>query len=219
MADSPSIAEMIRVAIVIGALTLSIWALIDDVWDLVNVRRYGEIDGPRWVAAMEHFWFNATLFVGWLCFLGVVSIAIYLPARADPTQNAWATVAGWLNLVFGAGVFVAQVHRRVGRVRLKNLPLAAWERMLASMVDGMTPEQRESVSARLLASTTAGREISHVIANESAPAVGLIDLVLATAVLTDQQRADLIEAQQHITVVSDRGARLHPEFKRLGGVL
>lgn len=209
---------MIRAAIVLGALLLSVWALVDDVWDLVNVRRFGEIDGPRWVTAMEHFWFNATLLGGWCCYLGVVAIAIYLPARSDPTQNDLATVAGWLNLGYGVCVLVAQVHRRVGRVRLKQLPLAAWERMLASMVDGLTPEQRESVSARLLASTTAGREISHVISNETAPAVGLIDLVLATAVLTDRQRADLLEAQEHIAIISDRGARLHPEFKRLGGV-
>lgn len=218
MFEQPSIPELIRVAIVLGALVLSIWALIDDVWDLFNVRRHGEVGGPLWVSAMEHLLFNSTLLAGWLCYLGVVSIAIYLPSRADPTQNAMATIAGWLNLVFGACVFVAQLHRRAGRVQLKGLPLAAWERMLASMVDGMTPEQREPVTARLLASTKAGREIGHVISNEAAPAVGLIDLVLATAVLTNRQRDDLHEAMQHITVIAERGAHLHAEFRRLGGV-
>lgn len=218
MNEPLSLTEIVRLTIVLGALTLSVWALIDDVADLVNVRRFGEVGGPRWLAASEHFWFNATLLVGWLCYLGVVSIAIYLPSRADPALNAWALIGGRLSLGFAACVLLAQVHRRIGRNRLKSLPLDAWERMLAAMVDGLTPSQRESVSTRLLASTTAGCELGHVIANETAPAVGLIDLVLESAVLTEHQRGDLVEAQRHILVVSERGAALHAEIRRLGGV-
>lgn len=217
VAEALTLAEALRAVLVLSALALSLWALVDDVWDLINVSRYGEVDGPRWVAALEHLLFNGTLLIGWLCYLMVVSIAIYLPRRTDPVLDFWATLGGWGSLGFAVCVLLAQIHRRVGRVRLKSLPLAAWERMLASMVDGLTPEQREPVTARLLASTTAGRELGHVIANETAPAIGLIDLVLATAVLTERHRADLVEAQEHIAIISERGAALHQEIKRLGG--
>lgn len=213
MIEAPSLSEVVSAIVILCGLGLSLWALVDDVSDLAYVQRFGEVDGPRWVAAMEHLWFNSTLLVGWLCMFGLISIAIYLPARADQTENELTTVAGWLRLVFIAAVLIAQVHRRVGRLKMRRLPLESWERMLLSMFDGLTPEERTSLSTRLLAATSAGREMGHLIANELSAPVGLIDLVLDTAVLTTQQRADLEEAREHILGVSGRASGLHAEIR------
>lgn len=213
MIDPLSLSEMLRTIVVLGGLLLSGWALIDDLWDLVTVRRFGEVGGPRWVLAVEHIWFNATLLAGWLFFLGVLSVAISLPPRTDVEQNAWARIASWLNVGFGCAVLLAQAVRRAGRIRIRALPLSAWERMLASMVDGLSVEDRAALLGRLLVATTAGRQMGHLIANSLAAPVGLIDLVLETATLTDEQRADLIEAREHILGVSTRAAGLHQEIK------
>lgn len=214
MIDAPSLAEVVSAIVILAGLALSFWALLDDVGDLLNVKRYGEVGGPRWVAASEHFLFNSTLAVGWLCFLGLISIAIYLPPRPGPTENELATVAGWLRLAFTVAVLIAQVHRRVGRVKMRAIPVESWALMLASMVDGLSSDERASISMRLLAATSAGREMGHLIANGLTPPVGLIDLVLTAAALTDQQRADLTEAREHILAVIGRAAGLHSDIKR-----
>lgn len=212
--EAPSLAEVVSAILILGALGLSLWALIDDIGDLINVRRYGEVGGPRWVAAMEHFWFNATMLFGWGCFLGLISIAIYLPSRLGATESELGTVAGWLRLGYTAAFLVAQLHRRVGRLKMRKIPIESWERMLLSMFDGLTPQERISLSTRLLAATSAGRELGHLIANRLGVPVGLIDIVLTSAVLTERQRADLSEARDHILAVSDNAAGLHAEIKR-----
>lgn len=211
--DPLTLAETLRIVIVTGALILSGWALIDDAWDLVNVRRYGEVGGPRWVLAMEHVWFNATLLLGWLCFLGVVGIAISLPPRENTTQDTLAQIASWLNFGYGCCVFMAQVHRRVGRIKLRSLPLAAWERMLKSMMDGMSVAEREALTVRLATAVMAGREMGHLIRREVSPAVGLVSLVMATAMLTSEERANLEEVERHLMAVCDRAPHLHEEIR------
>lgn len=214
MTEAPTLAELLAVAVVLFGLGLSCWALVDDTWDLYHVYRFGEVGGPRWVAANEHFLFNGTLLVGWLLMLGLVAIAVYLPTRTDQPTTILTDWAGWLRFGFMVAVLMAQTHRRIGRQKLRNLPLESWERMLASMFDGLTVAERESLSHRLLAATTAGREMGHLIANRLTAPVGLIDLVLVNAVgLTAEQRADLEEAREHILAVSDSAAGLHAAIK------
>ena len=214
MTDPLTMAEVLRTIIVLGGLLLSGWALIDDAWDLVNVKRFGEVGGPRWVLATEHLWFNGTLLAGWVCALGVLAIAISLPPRSDADQHALAQVGSWLTLGFGASILLAQGVRRAGRIKIRSLPLASWERMLASMVDGLSHEDRTALLGRLLTATTAGRELGHLIANRLAPSVGLIDLVVEAGGLSEGQRADLTEARDRIVAVSAEAASLHAEIKR-----
>lgn len=214
--EQPSLSELISGVLILSGLGLSMWAMADDVSDLVRVRRYGEIGGPRWVSAMEHFLFNGSLLFGWVCVLGLLSIAIYLPSRPSAVENELGTIGGWLRLGFVLAVLVAQINRRVGRQKMRSLPLAAWERMLSSMFDGLNHEQREVLSKRLLSVTLAGREMGHAINNGLAQPVGAIDLVLSTATLNAVERADLIEAKENILAVCERVSGLHTEIKSEG---
>lgn len=211
----PTITELIRVVIVLGALWLSGWALIDDVTDLVNVRRFGEVDGPRWITAMEHLLFNGTLLVGWLQFLGVVAIAVYLPSRPDAVENELSVIGGWLSLGFSVCVLLAQVHRRVGRTKLRSLPLSAWERMLTSMLTGMSTKDREAISTRLLAATALGRQVSHGTYNRISPAVGLLSLILEDEQETPERRTDAAMALAELERLVETTRALHAEIKAL----
>ena len=209
----PTAAEILGGVVILVGLGLSLWSLNDDIIDLDYVREHGIVGGPRWVAATEHAWTSLSFLVGWLCILYVLGVAVYLPARGDVEQDALAASAGWARLGFTVFVLVAQVHRRIGRAKLRALPAESWEQMLLMMFDGLGPVERISLNERLLMATAAGRQMGHLIANELSPPVGLIDIVLASAVLTDQQRADLIEAREHIVAVSARAANLHAEIK------
>lgn len=213
MPESPTLAELLRVAIVLGALLLSGWALVDDVWDLVHVYRFGEIGGPRWVSAMEHFAFNGTLLVGWLAFLGVATIAVYLPSRTDAVENELSAVAGWLSLGFAGCVLIAQVHRRVGRQKLRAMPLESWERMLRSMFDGLSAAERVGLSARLLAATSAGREMGHAVANELQLPVALLDEMARDPSLTEARRSEASEAVARLEAVLSHVRTLHATIK------
>jgi hypothetical protein len=213
MTEEPSLAELLRVVIVVGGLLLSGWAIVDDVWDLVNVRRYGEVGGPRWVLAVEHLWFNGTLLVGWLCALGVVGIAISLPPREDADQDLLATVASWLTFGFGVCVLLAQGVRRAGRLTIRALPLVAWEQMLASMVDGMSAADRASFRTALLRSTAAGRELGHLAANEMQPAMGLLSMLSEDARIPSDYRADAASAVEALDRAIVHIKALHAEIR------
>lgn len=211
----PTPAEMLRVVIVLGALLLSGWALIDDVSDLLNVRKYGEVGGPRWITAMEHFLFNLTLLAGWLLFLGVTAIAIYLPERRDAVENELVTIAGWCNVGFAICVLLSQMHRRVGRTKLRGLPLAAWERMLRSMLTGMNEHDREAVNLRLLAATAAGRQIAHGVYNHISPAVGVLSLIVEDAREAPERRTEAALALAELERLVDDTRPLHEQIKSL----
>lgn len=217
MAEAPTLAELIRAVIVLGALLLSGWALVDDLSDLANVRRYGEVGGPRWITASEHLWFNGTLLVGWLLFLAVTAIAIYLPDRPDAVENELVAIAGWCNLGFAVCVLLAQMHRRVGRSKLRSLPREAWERMLRSMLTGMSDIDQEAVATRLLAATTAGRQIGHAVYNRVAPAVGVLSLIAEDEREHPERRAEAAGALAELERLVDTTRALHAEIKRLEG--
>lgn len=214
MTEQVTLTELLRLVIVAAALVLSGWAIVDDLWDLVHVRRYGEIDGPRWVTAMEHLLFNGTLLAGWLLYLVLVGIAVYLPDRPNASEHTLATAAGWLSLGYSVCVLVAQVHRRVGRSRLRSLPLDAWERMLAAMFDGLTHEQRVSVSSRLLAATSAGRELGHAAANLAQAPVALLDEIARDARETPERRAEAANALAMMEQLMGHVRGLHMKIKQ-----
>jgi hypothetical protein len=214
--ESPTLAEWLGALIVVVALGVSLWALVDDVWDLVNVRRFGEVGGPRWIAAYEHFLFNMTLLGGWLCFLGVIAIAIYLPTRTDLGGERYLSDAvGWLRIGYAFMVLWAQIHRRVGRVRLQRLPLEAWERMLAAMVGGLSIEDRRALTNRLLTATGAGRDLGHTVANHLTAPMAMLSLLEADPRLTAEERSDIAVAVRELELMAAEVPRLHAAIKSL----
>lgn len=205
--------EVLRVVIFLGGLGFSAWALIDDAVDLLNVRRFGEVGGPRWYAAAGHFLFNLTLLIGWLLFGGVAAIAVYLPPRPGQTAEALTIVAGWLNFGFSVCVLVGQVHQRAARFHLKRLPIEAWERMVATMFDGLDLEGRAELTGRLLRATHAGREMGHLVRNELQLPVSVLDAMAADAALTMVQRDRATQALANLERVAVQVEALHAEIK------
>lgn len=215
--EYPTLSELLGGAIILGGLGLSLWGLIDDLWDLVNVRRFGEIGGPRWISAEEHLFSDLSFLGAWTCILGVLGIAIYLPARTDPVGGVLALTAGWLR--FGATVLflLAQVNRRVGRQKLRNLPLEAWEQMLASMMDGMSPVDRDAMTTRLLAATAAGREMGHRVANDLTQPVAALDAIATDERVPASLRSDAALAIANLDAMLTRVKGLHAEIKAQEG--
>lgn len=208
-----TLSEMIGMVVFLGGLGLSCWALVDDIWDLTNVYRFGEVGGPRWVSAMEHFLFNGSMLLGWAMLLGLTGIAIYLPSRQEPNADTLGFVAGWLRLGAGFAFLTAQIHRRVGRVRLQRLPLEAWETMLASMFDGMSVQDRTTLLARLLRVSHAGREMGHLIANTLQQPVATLSILQEDRRLTDEERADIAASLDALDMVGRQVQVLHSEIR------
>jgi hypothetical protein len=209
--DNPTVPELIGVVVVLGGLGFSCWAMIDDIWDLVNVYRYGDVGGPRWVAASGHLAFNATMLAGWLCFLYVIAVAVYLPSRTDEPAAELGWWVGWARLGFVACVLAAQVHQRTARLKLRRLPLEAWERMVVSL----DASGRELLMSKLLRATDAGRQMGHLVAGELQLPVALLDELSADPGIGDERRAAILAAQESLLRVNDGIRALHQEVKGL----
>jgi hypothetical protein len=207
----PTLAELLGAVIVLHGLLFSAWALIDDGWDLVNVRRYGVVGGPRWIAAQGHFFFNVTLIVGWLCFLVQIAVAVYLPSRTDEPAADLSYWVGWARLGFAACVLIAQVHQRAARLKMRRLPLEAWDRMVASM----DAAGRDVLMSRLLRATGAGRQMGHLVAGELQFPVSLLDELADDPSLGDERRAAIVAAQESLIRVNNGIRALHQEVKGL----
>jgi hypothetical protein len=208
-----SVAEMLGLALVLGGLGLSLWSIVDDLWDLVHVYRFGEVNGPRWVAAMEHFLTSLAFFGAWTAILGILAIAIYLPPRASPAAAEMAGWAGWLRVGSVTCFLVAQVNRRVGRIKMRQLPVEAWQRMIEAMLDGLTAAERASLSHRLLVATTAGRELGHAVSSAAQVPVAVLDEIARDESLTAERRAAAREALAAIDHMLTLTRGLHAQIK------
>lgn len=210
----PTLAELLGATIILIGLGLSGWALVDDLWDLVHVYRFGEIGGPRWVAAMEHLISNLTFLGAWTCILGVLSIAIYLPARREPVADSLSAIAGWLR--FGATLLflTGQVNRRIGRMKLRALPIESWERMLTAMFDGMTFDQRSWLTQRILQLQTAGREMGHAVRNDAQLPLAVLDELARDPTQTPERRAEAAEAVAALDRMLRHTTALHAAIKQ-----
>lgn len=217
MIEQPTAAEWLGAAIILGGLGLSLWGLIDDLWDLVNVRRFGEIGGPRWVSGMEHLLSDLAFLGAWCCVFGVLTIAVYLPSRADPVADALAQIAGWLRFASALFFLAAQINRRVGRQKLRALPLSAWEQMLASMMDGLSPVEREAMAQRLLRATTAGRELGHLVANRAQLPVSVLERLAGNPAVSESLRSDAALALAELDEMVTRSKQLHASIKAQEG--
>lgn len=215
MIEPPTLAELLGAVIVLGGLLLSGWALVDDAWDLVHVRRFGEVGGPRWVSGMDHLVSDLSSLGAWTFFLVVISIAIYLPQRTDQPGDTLSAIVGWCRF-FGSVCFLAaQANRRVSRIKLQNLPLEAWERMMVAMFEGMSPRDQVGLRTRLLTATMAGREIGHTVANDLQLPVAVLDAIADDPSAPPERRAEAAEALAMIeqTIASVR--LLHARIKSM----
>jgi hypothetical protein len=215
MTFDPTFAELLGALVVLGGLGFSSWALIDDAFDLLNVWRFGEVNGPRWVAATGHLLFNLTLLVGWLCFCGVIAVAIYLPSRTDMPAAELSLIVGWLRVAFACTVLVGQVHQRNARFKLRRLPLEAWERMILTMYDGLGVEDRAALSRRLFRATAAGREIGHAVANDLQRPVAVLDEIARDDRADPEIRQMATDALADIDSVIRHTSALHAEIRLL----
>lgn len=211
----PTTAELLGVVLVLAGLLFSAWALVDDAFDLLNVWRFGEVGGPRWVAATGHLLFNATLLAGWLCFLLVISVAVYLPSRTDEPAADLSFWVGWARLGFAASVLFGQVHQRTARFKLRRLPLEAWEQMILTMFDGLGVEDRQVLTQRLFRATAAGRALGHAVANDLQAPVTVLDRIISDPASTEMEKEEAAEAMTAIETMMTHVRALHAEIKLL----
>lgn len=215
MIFDPTTAELLGVVLVLAGLLFSGWAMVDDAFDLLNVWRFGEVGGPRWVAATGHLMFNATLFVGWICFLVVIAVAVYLPSRTDEPAADLAFWVGWARLGFAVSVLFGQIHQRTARFKLRRLPLEAWEQMILTMFDGLGVEDRQVLTQRLFRATAAGRALGHTVANDLQAPVIVLDRILSDPASTELEKEEAAQALDAIETMMESVRNLHAEIKLL----
>lgn len=206
-----TLSELIGLVIVLFGLGFSAWALVDDAFDMFAVWRFGEVHGPRWIAATGHFLFNCSMLLAWLLFLLLISIAIYLPTRTDQPSTVLSDTAGWLRIGYAFLFLFGQVHQRVARFKLRRLSLDAWEQMIASL----DARGRAALMRRLRRATALPREMGHSLANELQAPVTMCDRIISDPTSTDAERAEAIEAMQAIDGVMAHIRTLHAEARLL----
>lgn len=215
MSSDPTTAELVGLVIVLGGLLFTFWALATDMSDLMNVRYYGEVGGPRWITARGHLLANLKFLGAWVCALVWVGVAVYLPSRTDEPTATLAQLVGWCRVLMAFCVLLAQIDQRATRFSLSRLPLESWERMVAAMSAGMAPAERVALVRRLGLATDAGRQMGHLVANELQAPVASLSLLSDDEVLAPEHRAIVDDVIADLVGVAARARALHGEIKAL----
>lgn len=206
-----TLSEVLGGLVVLAGLGFSLWALIDDAYDLLYVYRYGEVGGPRWIAASGHLLFNLTMTLGWLLFCGVLAVAIYLPSRTDEPAAELAWVVGWLRLGFALCVLGGQIHQRTARFKLRKLPLDAWERM----IDNLDAPGRLLLLRRFSSTSEVGRAMGHTVANTVQMPVAVLDEIAEDEAVAPERRQEAALARDALQQMSREVGSLHAQVKAL----
>jgi hypothetical protein len=129
------------------------------------------------------------------CLLMVSAGGLAILQWSSPEVRTGLILAGGLSVV------INQVWNRLDRERVIRMPSIDSERRSLERL-----AREIAVDARVM---------GHLVANELSEPVGLIDLVLETAVLTPQHRVDLVTARDRMLDLSEHISALHQEIRNL----
>lgn len=159
--------------------------------------------GPRHKFVLGFLVGDGLLLLVWCGFVALGVNALLNPPPAGLDRVAASERGGWILVGLESVLFLFQA-----------VLLWAW---VAVGHPTLKPGNREPVTLPelFLQATGVGRDLGHLIKNRVAPAVGLIDVTLETAVLTPTQRADLIEARDGLMALASESDVLHQQIKRM----
>jgi hypothetical protein len=204
--DDASLLEITWTAIALAG-TLLAFALVALVWPSYRTV-VGWIDremavrwGPRHLFVLGFLVGSGLLAVVWVGFDALGANAMLNPPPVTPDRIASSARAGWI-LVSLETVLLA----------FTGVLLLAWVTIGRRT---LRPLAEHTPIALMLDAIDAGRELGHLVRNRIGVPIGLIDLAMAEAALTDRQRADLIEARDALLALVEEVGHLHQEIRDL----
>jgi hypothetical protein len=156
--------------------------------------------GPRHKFVVAFLVGVGLLVLVWLGFVALGANALVNPPPLTPDREAASERGGWILVGLESLLFLFQA-----------VLLTAWVAVgRPTLRDSQEPM---TVLGLLLQSIGIGRELGHLIRNRLTVPVGLIDVTLETAVLTEMQRRDLIEARESLLAIGIEADALHQRIR------
>lgn len=198
-----SLVAVIGVAVATGFLA-HIWLSYRSVHEWIR-RGWAVRWGPRHKFVLGFLVGAGLLLLVWL---GFVLLGINAALNAPPTTPDRAAASergGWI--LVGLEVVLLGVTALLG-----------WAWVTVGKPTIASDGEAETISDLLKASTDAGREMAHAIADDLQVPVAVLDQFSRDERLTDDARRQATEALACLDRVMARVRQLHREIKRLGGV-
>lgn len=117
--------EIAAALVGIGAVLFSLWGIIDNVFDMREVKISATPGGPRWIWAVGLLVAHSLFLLGFLGYLHVALTAAYLPNRVDIPTSAMVEVAV-MRFLYGVFGLLGIVTLRMTRLLLRRLTRAQW---------------------------------------------------------------------------------------------
>lgn len=161
--------------------------------------------GPRHKFVVGFLLGASLLFAVWLGFCALGANAIYNPPPTTP-DRAEASERGGLILVFLEGVMLL----------FQGVLTWAWIAVGKPTIPGSS--ERVTLADLLEASTDAGRELAHMLANSAQLPVTVLERVAEDPAISPELREDAASALTSMERLMEHAGKLHAEIKRVGGV-
>lgn len=158
--------------------------------------------GPRHRFVLGFLIGMALMLAVWVGFVALGVSALYTLPPVTPDREAASERAGWILVGLELALFAFQC-------------VLLWAWITLGRPSIKSPHEISPFAHLMLEAIDAGRGLGHLVKNSMSEPIGLIDITLGTAVLTDQQRSDLTRARDLLLALVEDVDALHDEIKRM----